>query len=76
MTSKVNMKREPTPFSVAAEASSEKSFFSTRLTLQTLVMTGTWVLERVLKAVRCIALKVDILFSIKGKNQFNTSNML
>merc|ERR1719210_1563407 len=45
MTSKVNMKREPTPFSVAAEASSEKSFFSTRLTLQTLVMTGTWVLD-------------------------------
>merc|ERR1719195_1940446 len=63
MTSNVNMKREPTPFSsvTAAAASSEKSFFSTRLTLQTLVMTGTCVLDRVLKAVRCIALKVDMM---------------
>merc|ERR1719193_2851700 len=60
MTSKVSIKRDPTPFS--STAASEKSFFSTRLTLQTLVMTGTWVLERVLKAVRCIALKVDICF--------------
>merc|ERR550539_245280 len=60
MTSNVNMNRDPTPFSVAAAASSEKSFFSTRLTLQTLVMTGTCDLDRVLKAVRCIALNVDI----------------